>query len=468
MRLKNVNEGCEREPRVWRYHRWDSFTCAKMKEGIVVGCLLKVSAMASDDEGFLSVTSKLREFMALGYPAHVLNGVYCKTLTQTNQKSKKTDKCIVSGYRPKAGVVDQGTTNLDFPVKRDVEKHIFQTRAPAPLAASADRLAQPSTSSLLADDGSPAAAEHADLARRAYTGALAAALAGWAYFAVATVAPSAPAARLPQLLALAAPMGVVWASYDAMINAARIGRRRLRLPTYRRLNLGLAASHAWAAVAVAAAPTSPAAAAVQASLLGGCALVCTYVWLWTLSSRTLSRECPADVVGDYPDECASLDDPEAWPFFHANEYAALCLAFAALAALAALAPSPLCAAPLCAAPLAACRASAPWLWLVAVNLFVLKDGAEHGRPWRRLFHPSLRTLRSPPTFALVGWLWMKRFWRLRRGVALLSGLRLAAAAAAAAVGRPAGWRAADGVCVAVFLVAAKAVRRTPSQGGQLF
>ena len=133
-----MNEGCEAEPRVWRYHRWDSFTCAKMKAGIVVGCLLKVSAMASDDEGFaLSVTSKLREFTALGYPAHVLNGVIgrafartkderpyeqdsvrsgeevsCKTLTQTNQKSKKTNKCIVSGYRPKAGVVDQGTTNL--------------------------------------------------------------------------------------------------------------------------------------------------------------------------------------------------------------------------------------------------------------------------------------------------------------------------------------------------------------------
>ena len=61
---------------MWRYHRWDSFTCAKMKEGIVVGCLLKVVAMASDDEGFtLSVTSKLREFTALGYPAYVLNGV---------------------------------------------------------------------------------------------------------------------------------------------------------------------------------------------------------------------------------------------------------------------------------------------------------------------------------------------------------------------------------------------------------
>ena len=86
-RLKNVNEGCEREPRVWRYHRWDSFTCAKMKEGIVVGCLLKVSAMASDDEGFaLSVTSKLREFMALGYPAHVLNGVIGRAFARTKDE----------------------------------------------------------------------------------------------------------------------------------------------------------------------------------------------------------------------------------------------------------------------------------------------------------------------------------------------------------------------------------------------
>ena len=97
-----------------------------------------------------------------------------KPLPRRTKKSKKTDKCIVSGYRPKAGVVDQGTTNLvcrrhefgmghlrdpaacyldstlseyrrlrprqkrflfflrfssqDFPVKRDVEKQTFQTR----------------------------------------------------------------------------------------------------------------------------------------------------------------------------------------------------------------------------------------------------------------------------------------------------------------------------------------------------
>ena len=86
-RLKNVNEGCETAPRVWRYHRWDSFTCAKMKAGIVVGCLLKVVAMASDDEGFaLSVMSKLREFTALGYPSHVLNGAIGRTFARTKDE----------------------------------------------------------------------------------------------------------------------------------------------------------------------------------------------------------------------------------------------------------------------------------------------------------------------------------------------------------------------------------------------
>ena len=86
-RLKNVNEECEAVPRVWRYHRWDSFTCAKMKEGIVVGCLLKVVAMASDDEGFtLSVTSKLREFTALGYPSHVLNGAIGRAFARTRDE----------------------------------------------------------------------------------------------------------------------------------------------------------------------------------------------------------------------------------------------------------------------------------------------------------------------------------------------------------------------------------------------
>ena len=101
-----------------------------MKEGIVVGCLLKVVAMASDDEGFtLSVTSKLREFTALGYPSHVLNGAIGRAFARTrderllrarlcsqwggnqphmrhvNQK-EKTYSQSQSEHRPKAGAVD--------------------------------------------------------------------------------------------------------------------------------------------------------------------------------------------------------------------------------------------------------------------------------------------------------------------------------------------------------------------------
>ena len=45
--------------------------------------------MASDDEGFaLSVTSKLslREFTALGYPAHVFNGMIGRAFARTKDE----------------------------------------------------------------------------------------------------------------------------------------------------------------------------------------------------------------------------------------------------------------------------------------------------------------------------------------------------------------------------------------------
>ena len=44
-------------------------------------------AIASDDEGFaLSVTSKLKEFTALGYPSHVLNGAIGRTFARTKDE----------------------------------------------------------------------------------------------------------------------------------------------------------------------------------------------------------------------------------------------------------------------------------------------------------------------------------------------------------------------------------------------
>jgi hypothetical protein len=74
-RLKNTNEGRECDPKVWRYHRWDSFGSESMKCGVLVGCLDKVERMASDSASFwMSLRSKLREFEALGYPAEVLRG----------------------------------------------------------------------------------------------------------------------------------------------------------------------------------------------------------------------------------------------------------------------------------------------------------------------------------------------------------------------------------------------------------
>ena len=87
-------------------------------------------AMASDDEGFtLSVTSKLKEFTALGYPSHVLNGAIGRAFARSDKRraapSGKTRFTTVGGqplavrtkktkiynrrqseHRPKAGAVD--------------------------------------------------------------------------------------------------------------------------------------------------------------------------------------------------------------------------------------------------------------------------------------------------------------------------------------------------------------------------
>ena len=72
-RLKNVNEGKETRPAVWRYHRWDSASQESMKEGVLIGCLQKVMTMASDTTSFqISLQAKMREFNALGYPYETL------------------------------------------------------------------------------------------------------------------------------------------------------------------------------------------------------------------------------------------------------------------------------------------------------------------------------------------------------------------------------------------------------------
>ncbi len=71
-RLKNKNAG-ESTPRVWRYHRYDSYVPHLQKLGVVMGVLQKVARMASDVEQFVqSARDKLWEFAQLGYPVKLL------------------------------------------------------------------------------------------------------------------------------------------------------------------------------------------------------------------------------------------------------------------------------------------------------------------------------------------------------------------------------------------------------------
>ena len=85
-RLKNLNEGLQ-TPAVWRYQRYDSFSAEGQKMGVVIGCLKKVTHMASDRESWrYSLCQKLREFTALGYPASILRKACARMYTITGDR----------------------------------------------------------------------------------------------------------------------------------------------------------------------------------------------------------------------------------------------------------------------------------------------------------------------------------------------------------------------------------------------
>ena len=85
-RLKNLNEGRQETPAVWRYQRYDSFSAEGQKMGVVIGCLKKVTHMASDRENWwYSLCHKLREFTVLGYPSNVLRKACARMYTVTGE-----------------------------------------------------------------------------------------------------------------------------------------------------------------------------------------------------------------------------------------------------------------------------------------------------------------------------------------------------------------------------------------------
>ena len=66
--LKNVNEP-GKDPKVWRYAHYSSYTPWAAKRSIMISTLKKVDKMASDTENLVkSACWKLKEFARLDYP----------------------------------------------------------------------------------------------------------------------------------------------------------------------------------------------------------------------------------------------------------------------------------------------------------------------------------------------------------------------------------------------------------------
>ena len=67
--LKNVNEP-GKDPKVWRYAHYSSYTPWAAKRSIMISTLKKVDKMASDTENLVkSACWKLKEFARLDYPS---------------------------------------------------------------------------------------------------------------------------------------------------------------------------------------------------------------------------------------------------------------------------------------------------------------------------------------------------------------------------------------------------------------
>ena len=70
--LKNVNEP-DKEPKVWRYAHYSSYTPWASKRSVMISTLKKVNKMASNEENLvMSAYCKLKEFAELRYPIPAL------------------------------------------------------------------------------------------------------------------------------------------------------------------------------------------------------------------------------------------------------------------------------------------------------------------------------------------------------------------------------------------------------------
>ena len=229
------------------------------------------------------------------------------------------------------------------------------------------------------------------------------------------------------------PLPLLWAATAALRDAAANGWDRLKSPTYRRLNVGLAFASAWLAVGVWRSPLFTGATTVvyapklkvaATAAHASAAFVATSAWaasvavanparkgwssLWQHKSvldgdvvvalspfgalsrvlrgvgGSLATLAPSGALSD-PDSAASESG--------ALSYAALALLFSFWAAVSAAAPFPLATLPLMLGRRFS-RAAGAFSVLAAVSAFCLKDAAERGRSDASTFVVLKRGLRA--------------------------------------------------------------------------
>lgn len=189
---------------------------------------------------------------------------------------------------------------------------------------------------------------------------------------------------------VAFPLPMAWAMLTSLRSAAKAGWGRLQSATYRRLNLGLAASSLWMACAVYGLPlftvgydiSQPILKMLIAAVHCTTTVLCVGTWFRSVEPTSIGHYVSRLVRG-FVSSAMSLgpkdasDNPDSSAGRDGRAEYALCTAlFAGLSILPLVSSLPLATGQ---AVLALDRPTSAWTWVAATVCYVLKDAAERGR-----------------------------------------------------------------------------------------
>uniref|UniRef100_A0A7S2V467 Uncharacterized protein n=1 Tax=Fibrocapsa japonica TaxID=94617 RepID=A0A7S2V467_9STRA len=229
----------------------------------------------------------------------------------------------------------RSTTAFSIPVKSHLTPRFVSTK---PLHTRSNSFVVHSSSPLMSDNSEETSLKKASLAYKISAGTISSVYLATCFSTISEASSLAGFNALSctaLLSCMVAPMPIMLSCFKSLLSASSVGWDRLQSATYRRLNLGLAASLLYSAVVVACTPSLKTLTFVAPVVYSAAAAVCITVWarsqpqvlsaepLWRLFLRVFDSLVGSVFKTAVPISCT--DNPESTD--GRNKFALLSLSF---------------------------------------------------------------------------------------------------------------------------------------------